>query len=98
MLDAPPDPWDEYLRLFEVGPAEAFAFAGQLMAGLSEVEVRETSDRVFAAEFVPRVFAETRWLLETLAGKGWEIYIVSASNRWSIVPARANAPARSKRA
>ncbi len=81
---SPRDPWGEYLRLFEVGPAEAFAFAGRVMAGLSEAELRETSARVFAAEFAQRRFAETRWLLETLAGRGWEIYIVSASNRWSI--------------
>jgi phosphoserine phosphatase len=84
LLASPRDPWGEYLRLFEVGPAEAFAYAGQLMAGLSEVELRETSARIFTAEFAPRVFAETRWLLETLAGNGWEVYIVSASNRWSI--------------
>jgi len=84
LLDSPRDPWGEYLRLFEVGPAEAFAYAGRLMAGLSELEVRETSARIFATEFAPRVFPETRWLLETLAGNGWEVYIVSASNRWSI--------------
>lgn len=84
LRDPPRDPWAEYVALFERGPAEAFAYAGRLMAGLSEVEVRETSARVFATEFAKQVFPETRWLLETLVGKGWDVYIVSASNRWSI--------------
>ncbi len=66
------------------GPAAAFAYAGRLMAGLSEAEVRKTSARVFAADFAQRMFSETRWLLRTLAGRGWDVYIVSASNRWSI--------------
>jgi phosphoserine phosphatase len=39
---------------------------------------------VFAADFAPRVFPQTRWLLETLVERGWDVYIVSASNRWSI--------------
>jgi phosphoserine phosphatase len=84
LRDPPPDPWANYLALFERGPAEAFAYAGRLMAGLSEGEVRDTSARVFAAEFAARVFPETRWLLETLVARGWDVYIVSASNRWSI--------------
>jgi phosphoserine phosphatase len=89
LLDAPRDPWATYLGLFDQGPAAAFAYAGRLMAGLSETEVRETSARVFAADFTGRIFPETRWLLETLAGRGWQVYIVSASNRWSIEVAAA---------
>ena len=84
LVDPPPDPWAEYLGRFEQSPAEAFAYAGRLMAGLSEDLVRETSARIYASEFAARVFPESRWLLETLASRNWLVYVVSASNRWSI--------------
>ncbi len=89
LRDPPRDPWGAYLDLFEHGPAEAFAYAGRLMAGLSEAEVRDVSARVFKVAFAPQVFPETRWLLDTLLGRGWDVYIVSASNRWSIEVAAA---------
>jgi phosphoserine phosphatase len=84
LIDAPSDPWAEYLGRFEQSPGAAFAYAGRLMAGLSEELVREVSARVYDADFRRCVFPEARWLLRTLVDRGWEVYIVSASIRWSI--------------
>jgi phosphoserine phosphatase len=84
LLAAPPDPWNEYVARVNRDPADGFGYAGRLMAGLSEELIRGTSARVFAAEFSAKVFPECRWLLQTLAQSGWVIYLVSASNRWSI--------------
>jgi phosphoserine phosphatase len=84
LIGAPADPWAQYLDRFSQGAGEAFAYAGRLMAGLSEDLVREVSARVYAADFRARVFPEARWLLEVLIERGWEVYVVSASNRWSI--------------
>jgi len=84
LVDPPPDPWAQYTRLVKRAPAEGFAFTGRVMRGLSEADLREVSNRVFRRAIERRVFPEMRWLVRELRGRGWEIYVVSASNRWSV--------------
>ena len=84
LVSPPPDPWGEYVRRVRRDPHEGFAYAGRLMAGLSERRVRELSGVLYADRFAPAVFAEARWLLAFLHEHGWDVYLVSASNRWSI--------------
>jgi phosphoserine phosphatase len=84
LIDLPPDAWSEYVARERRDPADAFAYAGRLMAGLSEALLLDVSRRIYAERFAGRVFPEIRWLLTYLTERSWEIYVVSASNRWSI--------------
>src|SRR5271154_3058990 len=40
LYGAPPDPWGEYLRRLKLDPASAFTFSGEVLRGLTEVELR----------------------------------------------------------
>jgi phosphoserine phosphatase len=84
LLSPPPDPWGEYVQLVKRDPAAGFAFTGRVMQGLPESLLRELSARVYARTIAPQIFPAMRWLIEELRRRGWEIYVVSASNRWSI--------------
>jgi phosphoserine phosphatase len=84
LVDPHDDAWEEYARRVRRDPADGFAFAGRLMRGLDEATVREVSERVFAERFANAVFPVVRFCLEHLAARGWDVYVVSASNRWSV--------------
>jgi len=84
LVDSPADPWGEYVALVKRDPAEGFAFSGRVMHGLSERLLRELSAEIFARTVEAQVFPGMRWLLAELHRLGWETYIVSASNRWSV--------------
>ncbi len=90
LVDGPLDPWQEYQRRLRRDPSDAFSFAVRLMNGLSEVVVRETSQHVFAERFVAGVFPPVRFCLDRLIARGWDVYVVSASNRWSVEVAAAH--------
>jgi phosphoserine phosphatase len=84
LVEPPVDPWGEYEALVKRDPAAGFAFSGRVMHGLSEALLRELSAEIFARTVAAQVFPGMRWLLGELRRLGWEIYVVSASNRWSI--------------
>jgi phosphoserine phosphatase len=84
LVDPPVDPWDEYRKRLRRDPADGFAFAARLMHGLSEAMVRETSERVFSERFASEIFPSVRYCLERLMTHHWDVYVVSASNRWSV--------------
>ena len=77
--------WAEYERRVEIDRASGFAWAVQVMAGMSEAEVVRRADAL-ASAFVPKhLFPEMKTLLDRSA----ETWIVSASNHWIV---RAAAP------
>jgi phosphoserine phosphatase len=84
LIDPPPDPWGEYVRRVRRDPADGFAFAARVMHGLEEGAVREVSAEVFAERCAKGTFHSVSFWLERLMALGWEVYIVSASYRWSV--------------
>ena len=87
LLDPPPgDLFAEYARRVEVDARDGFAFAVRLMAGLAVDEISQRAERIFATRFQSQLFAPVVALARELTAKGWELWIVSASNRWSVEP------------
>jgi phosphoserine phosphatase len=84
LLDPPARPWEEYERRVRRDPADGFAFAGRVMRGLSVTQVLEVSKRVFVECFASAIFPAVQGWLQHLTARGWEVYVVSASNRWSV--------------
>ncbi len=80
----------EYERLVEVDPADAYAFAVEVMEGLEEQTLQALCRDFFRRRFVGRVFPFVRPLLAELDAAGFSVWIVSASPRW-IVQAGAEA-------
>lgn len=84
-----PDVWATYEAKVKADKATGYAWAAQVMAGLSEDEVNRRAT-AFAAEFVPaHLYPAMRALLEEARAAGCEPWIVSASNEWIV---RAAAP------
>jgi len=81
----PPNPFAEYARRLELDPADGFGYATAVMAGMTEAAVTAEAERIFG-RFHDRFFPPVRELLDGLRERGWEIFLVSASNRWSIAP------------
>jgi phosphoserine phosphatase len=77
----------EYSSRFQLDPADAFAYAGRAMAGLREDFVTSEAERLFAERAGGGVFPPMRELVAELQRRSWSLYIVSASNRWSVAPA-----------
>jgi len=84
LIDPPEDPYGLYERRVRRDPADGFSFAAALMHGLSEAKVQEVSERVFGERFASQIYPAVRFCVEWMVARGWQIYVVSASNRWSV--------------
>ncbi|MHB1846463.1 MAG: HAD family hydrolase [Deltaproteobacteria bacterium] len=87
LVDPPPgDVFAEYARRVESDPRDGFAFAARVLAGLPLALVRELSGRVFEEEFSRAFFPAVVGVFRALLGRGWDVFIVSASLCWSVEP------------
>ncbi len=82
----PPNAFAEYARRLELDPADGFAYATAVLAGLTEAFVVAEAERIFRERVRPRIFPPMRELVAGLQARGWVVFLVSASNRWSIAP------------
>jgi phosphoserine phosphatase len=81
------DVWAEYERRVHADRAAGFAWAVQVMAGLSEAEVVRRAE-AFAREFVPaHEYREMTALVRRATELGATPWIVSASNQWIVAAA-----------
>jgi phosphoserine phosphatase len=83
---AGPGAFAEYSRRFKRDAADAFSYAGRVLAGLREDFVAAEAERLFAERAGGWVFPPMRELVAGLHDRGWSVYIVSASIRWSVAP------------
>lgn len=78
------DVMKEYARRCDQDTTAGYAWAVTRMAGLREADVRRWAEAYFRVAFAKRVFAPQRALIRFLQQHGWEVWIVSASNRWVV--------------
>jgi HAD superfamily phosphoserine phosphatase-like hydrolase len=90
LIDPPPgDLYERYERLVPQDGARAFSLCVEWMRGLLLEDVERWSSELFAQRFVARVFPAMRGVLSAFRDAGVEVFLVSASNVWSV---RAGAP------
>ncbi len=78
------DVWGAYEARVAEDKAAGYAWAVQLMAGMTEAEVERRAE-AYARDFVPgHVYAEMAGLLAEVRARGVEAWIVSASNDWVV--------------
>ncbi|MBI2945558.1 MAG: haloacid dehalogenase-like hydrolase [Candidatus Wallbacteria bacterium] len=78
------NPFEEYVRIEKSDKLRAYGMAVTRMAGLAESDVTRWAASYFRVVFARRVYAAQRNLIRALQGKGWDVWIVSASNRWIV--------------
>ena len=78
------DAWRDYRALEATDPTRAYAFAAELLAGLSEADLVQRCDRLMGEHVAAHLFAPMRALLQCFVELGAEVWLVSASNRWVI--------------
>lgn len=78
--------FEEYERRVAADPASAYAFCVELLEGASEAEVRGDGQAFFDARFKGRIFQAAKTLTAALAKAGYDVWVVSASPHWQVVP------------
>lgn len=81
-IDCTSDVWGEYERRVHASRSQGYAWAVELMAGLAEDDVLHWSRQL--AHAWPNYRPAMLELAHGLMSEGFEVWIVSASNRWSI--------------
>jgi phosphoserine phosphatase len=77
--------YEEYERRLKVDPADAFAYAVEIMEDLPEGELVDLCGGFFRRRFEGRVYPWVRQVLPALAQAGYELWIVSASPLWPVI-------------
>lgn len=81
------NPWEHYSRLDRVSTADANAWITKLNAGLSLATLREQTKEFYKENFRQKLNPLMVALIEKMKKSGFDIWICSASLKWSIEPA-----------
>ena len=86
----PPDPWAHYDEWKLRDPIAAYLWLAQINKGHSYSEIQKWASQAIETrpDGLP-IFESQKRVLEFLKTNGFEIYIVTASVRWAVVPAAA---------
>jgi phosphoserine phosphatase len=80
------DLWAEYEAKCKASPYDGYGWLGACLAGLEERELEALAAGFYAEHYARKVFPAQRALVEALHEAGWEVWIVSGSPRWMVVP------------
>lgn len=81
------DPWVYYHEWKKRDPHGAYGWLAQISAGVPIATVRSWAETCFASHSPWPVFGSIRRLVERLQQAGFDIYVVTASVKWSVEPA-----------
>lgn len=82
--------WVEYERRLAAGDLRhAFEFCMTAFADLPEAEVKEWAAKLLAPMYEAAIFPEMRSLVKTLHSREAEVWIVSGSPTWCVIPGAA---------
>lgn len=83
-VDYSKDIYREYEELVRKDPGVGYKRAVTIMKGIIEKDLRQWSNDFFQNQFKHNVFSEQKELIKNLQTAGVRVWIVSASNRWTI--------------
>ena len=75
-----------YLKLVDADRANGFAWAAQVFQGCDVDRVSEWAEQCFQEQMIPRIFDEMAQLIARFRSHGWQVWIVSASPRFALLP------------
>lgn len=79
--------YDEYERRVAQDPADAYAYAVEVMEGMEEAALREECAAFYRRRFEGRLLPYARTLVKALREHGFAVWVVSASPWWPVVAA-----------
>jgi phosphatidylglycerophosphatase C len=83
------DLYEEYEAKVAEDPARGYAWAAEVMADWEEAALQAYCRDFFQRQMAPQLFPFTAPLVRALASAGYEIWVVSASAVWPVVPGAA---------
>jgi HAD superfamily phosphoserine phosphatase-like hydrolase len=81
------DPWHYYKRLEEQNRSQAYSWLAQINAGMPEQQLRNQVREFYRHQFKDKIPAPVLELIGDLKARQFEIWICSASIRWTLEPA-----------
>lgn len=78
------DPVIEYRALEKKDPLAAYTRCVLEMAGMKDSDAARWARAIFEAKVAPRVYPAQKNLIRRLQRERWDVWIVSASNRWAV--------------
>ncbi len=88
LIPLPNDPWKHYFDMKKVNndPRNAYVWLAQINKGINVNQVQKWAQQAFDS-VVPRpIFSEQKKLIEFFLKHSVQIYIVTASIKWAVVP------------
>jgi len=80
------DLYQEYEARVEADPASGYAFAAEVMEGLEEAALQAYCRERYERDFQRHLCPVTRPLVSALQASGFQVWIVSASSVWPVMP------------
>jgi phosphoserine phosphatase len=88
-LSLPPDPWKHYLDWKSKDPRAAYLWLAQVSNGCAIHQVESWAEAAIRTLDVFPVFESQKRLIQYMHDLGYEVYVVTASVEWAVVPAAA---------
>ncbi len=85
-LKLPPDPWEHYSNWKATDPKAAYLWLAQINSGQSIEQVQQWARDCFKSQTPAPYFRSVLKLIEYLKVLNFEIYVVTASVKWAVVP------------
>lgn len=84
----PTDPWNHYYQLKKIDndPRNAYVWLAQINAGIAESELQQWAQQAYDLIEPKPIFSEQKKLVALLLKHGVQVYIVTASIKWAVVP------------
>lgn len=86
LVSLPPQPWEHYQSMKAEDPRKAYLWLAQICAGQRLDQVHEWAIQALKEHFPVPVFMEQKKLIDLFLSKGVQVYIITASVKWSVEP------------
>lgn len=86
LLGLPADPWNHYMEWKKKDRLAAYLWLAQINKGQKVENVLSWAQRAIETNPEFRVFESQRQLIKELLSRGIEVFVISASVEWAVVP------------
>ena len=86
LVKLPSEPWEHYQKMKAENPQKAYLWLAQICEGQTLGQVHSWAKEALRTLHPVPVFSEQRKLIDLFLSKGVQIYIITASVKWSVEP------------
>lgn len=86
LVKLPPNPWEHYESMKAENPQKAYLWLAQICQGKTLAQVHAWAKEALKNLHPIPVFSEQKKLIDLFLSKGVQIYIITASVKWSVEP------------